>query len=231
MKRLATISAITLFLMAWMTGVNLFISQLEEHGGVVIQAQTESAEQTPSQTFDPELVAIGREVFQVTAGGVGCASCHGHFALGDIGIGPDLRGSDEVRIRGGLEAVEVMEFLVNQLTDADIKALAEFLSYLGTLTPASFVRTGGVFEPTELRLPTATQAQLIIQNKDRTACTFELAESGLEAKEIARRSAADWIWTTPETPISYTGACAEKPENTVTVIIETPQEGATEGGM
>lgn len=231
MKKIATIGGITLFLIAWMTGANVLITQLGNQNADVIRAQTETTEQTPSQTFDPELVAIGREVFQVTAGGVGCASCHGNFALGDIGIGPDLRGSDEVRIRGGLEAVEVMEFLVNQLTDADIKALAEFLSYLGTLTPASFVRTGGVFEPTELRLPTATQAQLIIQNRDRTACTFELAESGLEAKEIARRSAADWIWTTPETPITYTGACAQNPENTITVIVETPQEGATEGGM
>lgn len=230
MKRLAIIGGITLFLIAWMVGANLLVTQLGNQNADVIRAQTETAEQTPSRTFDPELVAIGREVFEVTAGGVGCASCHGHFALGDIGIGPDLRGSDEERIRGGLEAVEVMEFLVTQLTDADIKALAEFLGYLGTLSPASFVRTGGVFEPTELRLPTAAQAQLIIQNKDRTACTFELAESGLEAKEIARRSAADWIWTTPETPVTYTGACAEKPENTVTVIIETPQEG-TEGGM
>lgn len=230
MKRLAVIGGITLFLVAWVTGANLLINQFEQHNADA-NAQTEGQEEA-APTFDPELVPIGREIFEVTAGGVGCASCHGYFALGDTGVGPNLRGADEVRIRGGLDAIEVMEFLVNQISDADIKALASYLLYLDTLIPASFVRSGRSFdEPTEIRVPTASEVQLIVQNRFRTACTFELAESGLEAKEIARRSTADWIWTTPQEPVSYTGACVEEPESKVMLIIETPQEDATEGDM
>ena len=37
-----------------------------------------------------ELVALGEELYQHTAGEIGCASCHGADAFG--GVGPNLRG-------------------------------------------------------------------------------------------------------------------------------------------
>lgn len=36
-----------------------------------------------AQDFDMEVVERGRVVYDVSAGGVGCAMCHAPFALGD----------------------------------------------------------------------------------------------------------------------------------------------------
>jgi cytochrome c553 len=55
--------------------------------------------------------ALGRTIFEKTAGGVGCAACHGMNANGGAQFNaPDIRGADEMagagcaRRRGGHES-------------------------------------------------------------------------------------------------------------------------------
>lgn len=68
-------------------------------------------------------------LFEKTAGGVGCAACHGITGRGSTQISaPDIRGADEARIRAALTGVAVMKSIT--VTDAEIAALAVYLQEL-----------------------------------------------------------------------------------------------------
>ena len=73
-----------------------------------------------------DVAAAGKLVFEETAGGVGCASCHGMDAKGDHG--PDIRGRKVEDILGALDEVEDMDFL--DLPKAEIEAVAAYLATL-----------------------------------------------------------------------------------------------------
>ena len=91
----------------------------------------------PAGQFDQELLAIGKEIFEVSAGGLCCAFCHGLDGNGDgpAGIGaPPNRGLDMARFEAGLTegSTGAMEFLQTMLTKADKQAVVEYIGWLGT---------------------------------------------------------------------------------------------------
>jgi len=74
-------------------------------------------------------LALGREIFEKTAGGVGCAFCHGMAGRGGAQFNaPDIRGADEMRLRSALAGVAVMSRIT--LTDAQIAAVVAHLQEL-----------------------------------------------------------------------------------------------------
>lgn len=79
---------------------------------------------TPPE-LDP-IAAKGKVIFEETAGGVGCASCHGPTAEGDVG--PNIQGRDAVAILEQLETNEAMEFI--SLTNEERDQVAAYLRYL-----------------------------------------------------------------------------------------------------
>lgn len=73
--------------------------------------------------------ALGRDIFEKTAGGVGCASCHGMNARGGVQFNaPDIRGADEARVRSALAGVTFMSRIT--LNDAEITAVVGHLQEL-----------------------------------------------------------------------------------------------------
>ena len=71
----------------------------------------------------------GALVFEQTAGGVGCASCHGMDGAGDASLStPDIRGADEARVRSALDGVVLMSGI--RLTDAELEAVLAHLQIL-----------------------------------------------------------------------------------------------------
>ncbi len=91
----------------------------------------------PMGEFDQELLAIGKEIFDVTAGGLGCAFCHGLDGKGDgpAGIGaPANRGLDRSKFDAAISDGEsgAMEFLDGQLNNSEKDAVIEYLGWLGT---------------------------------------------------------------------------------------------------
>jgi mono/diheme cytochrome c family protein len=73
--------------------------------------------------------ADGRALFEKTAGGMGCAFCHGADARGGAQFNaPDIRGADEARIRSALVGVTQMSRL--RLTDTEISAVVRHLQML-----------------------------------------------------------------------------------------------------
>jgi len=72
----------------------------------------------------------GRVIYEETAGGVGCAMCHGMAATGDPDAGaPYIRGVSDAQLRSALTgAVPVMEFIT--LTTEEESAVLAYLQYL-----------------------------------------------------------------------------------------------------
>ena len=81
---------------------------------------------TNGSSGDP--VKMGETLFQRTAGGIGCAGCHGADASGKVG--PNIIGSSSVQIKTALQTVTAMSFL--KLADSDIDAVSAYLNSLGT---------------------------------------------------------------------------------------------------
>jgi mono/diheme cytochrome c family protein len=74
-------------------------------------------------------LALGRTIFEKTAGGVGCASCHGMNARGVDALGtPEIRGVTEAQVRTALTSVQQMSRIM--LNDAEIAAVVLYLQQL-----------------------------------------------------------------------------------------------------
>lgn len=95
--------------------------------GVVPTAQSTATTQS-SIAADP--VARGEQIFQKTAGGIGCQFCHGTDAKGNIG--PDIRGAPVDRITNALASVEAMSFIMpsTPLSRDDIQGISAYLATL-----------------------------------------------------------------------------------------------------
>jgi mono/diheme cytochrome c family protein len=77
-------------------------------------------------------IAAGKLIFEETAGGVGCASCHGIDGYsGDVGI--DLRGKSAGIIINKLRVVSEMREI--ELTRSEIDQVAAYLRHLRNLDP------------------------------------------------------------------------------------------------
>jgi mono/diheme cytochrome c family protein len=77
-------------------------------------------------------MALGKTIFEKTAGGVGCAYCHGLGGKGDgvaeLGA-PDIRGKTEAQFRAAIAGgVPLMSFI--KLTEGEIAAVLEYLRFL-----------------------------------------------------------------------------------------------------
>jgi DNA-binding beta-propeller fold protein YncE/mono/diheme cytochrome c family protein len=74
-------------------------------------------------------LALGRTIFETTAGGIGCASCHGMNGRGGAQFSaPDIRGANEARVRAALTGVTQMGQI--RLTDTEIAAVVAHLQEL-----------------------------------------------------------------------------------------------------
>jgi cytochrome c553 len=167
-----------------------------------------------------EAIVAGRTTFS-EAGGIGCVACHGSYGLGDLQIGPNIRGLDAIRIEGALDAAEEMDFLGPLLSGTDIDNLAAYLQYLGTLETASTLYRSGAFEPAELSIVADTPTQLIVANGGRSECTFALDGVELEPVLIGGRGSGDVVLTLPAETGTLQGSCAEAPEVVLTLTIDS----------
>ena len=91
-----------------------------------------AAAAAPAPAAGATIEERGALIFEQTAGGVGCASCHGTDGAGDASLStPDIRSADEARVRSALDGVELMSGI--RLTDAELEAV---LAHLRTLNEA-----------------------------------------------------------------------------------------------
>lgn len=76
------------------------------------------------------LKAKGEEIYQKTAGGIGCKTCHGADGKGIPNTAADVRGASADDIKRALGG-DAMSFI--SLTEDDIQAVAAYLKYLESL--------------------------------------------------------------------------------------------------
>jgi mono/diheme cytochrome c family protein len=138
-----------------------------------------------------DAVERGRVLFDQTAGGVGCASCHARYALG--ALGPAIRGFSAGDIGDALTLVPDMGFL--SLGAAEIDDIAAYLAFLGSLRPFKVTIRDGAFAPGSLVIPAGATVQLIFENAD--ASHYDLATDGHDQKTLLGRGMHDFVWTSP----------------------------------
>ncbi len=92
---------------------------------VAVLAYLQSLGRSDAMEHDPQ-VLLGKIVFEETAGGVGCMSCHGEDGSGDFG--PDIRGKLSTDILQQLRSNPAMEII--SLNDEELAAVAAYLDYL-----------------------------------------------------------------------------------------------------
>ena len=76
-----------------------------------------------------EQIAAGKLLFERTAGGVGCALCHGIDGKGDpVYAAPDNRGATVDQILDAIDTRPQMAFL--KLSNDEVQAVAAYLKVL-----------------------------------------------------------------------------------------------------
>lgn len=110
-------------------------TQTEAPSDTTVAATETAVSETPAAGSGDDaagdLVAQGAEIFQ-TAGGVGCAFCHGPQGKGDGEAGngaPNIQGADKARVQAAVSGgVPLMGFI--SLSSDEIAAVAAYLQSL-----------------------------------------------------------------------------------------------------
>ncbi|MBI6546577.1 MAG: cytochrome c, partial [Cyanobacteria bacterium NC_groundwater_1444_Ag_S-0.65um_54_12] len=90
---------------------------------------TGTATPSPAGSPDNDLIVKGKRIFEVTAGGVGCASCHGMDGSGSEGGAPYIRGASENQFRAALAGgAPAMSFI--KLNEDEIAAVLAYLKIM-----------------------------------------------------------------------------------------------------
>lgn len=112
---------------------------------------------------DKNLFAQGEHLFR-TAGGYGCATCHGIFAQGGGNIGGDVRGKGLEKLNLALEKEPTMLLLSNVLDLAQRELLAAYLIELGEMPVVEWIiDDSATFSRASINK--SSLSQLVIVNK------------------------------------------------------------------
>ncbi|MDH3350184.1 MAG: cupredoxin domain-containing protein [Gammaproteobacteria bacterium] len=163
---------------------------------------------SPPLLGDEALLAEGARVFDEVAG-VGCKTCHGEYAEGDLGVGPYIRGATEGAIRAAIDATPEMVVVKNAITADEISAISAYVSYLGTMQVARTLAKRGRFIPSQISIRPGTSVQLVIQNSGIRPYTFRSDNMGVDDLTIAPRSSGSIEWQTPETEGEHSLYCMD----------------------
>lgn len=176
-------------------------------GGETPAAASSSPVSVTSYGDDPLLVE-GARVFREVAG-VGCKTCHGEYGEGDLGVGPFIRGATEGTIRASIDATAEMVVVKNAITGDEIKAIAAYISHLGTMQVARTLAKRGRFIPESIRIRPGTRVQVVIQNSGFQAYTFSSDNMGIEDLVIPARSSGSVEWLAPDKEGEYSLFCTD----------------------
>ncbi len=157
---------------------------------------------------DQDSIAEGTRVFSTIAG-IGCKTCHGEYAEGDLGVGPFIRGATEATIRATIDATNEMVIIKNTNTEEEIKAIAAYIGYLGTMQVARTLAKRGRFLPAQFRTRPGTSVQLIIKNASVSPHTFKSDNMGIDDITISGRSTGSIVWKAPDDEREFSLYCTD----------------------
>jgi len=155
-----------------------------------------------------ELIEKGKKVYNEVAG-IGCKTCHGEYAEGDLGVGPFIRGASEGAIRAAVSAVGEMIVVRQAITEEELKAVAAYLEYLGTLQVVRTLSKRGRFVPKAVEVRPGADLQVIIKNSSIRPHTYTSEGMGIESMTIQGRSTGTLVWKAPDREGTFTIACTD----------------------
>jgi mono/diheme cytochrome c family protein len=158
--------------------------------------------------YDDPLLAEGKRVFNEVAG-VGCKTCHGEYAEGDLGVGVFMRGASEGAIRAAIDAIAEMVVVKNVITEDEIEAISAYVEYLGTMQVARTLAKRGRFIPGEITVKPGASLQVVIQNSGFQAQTFATDSMEFDDLVIPARSSGSIEWQAPGEEGEYTLYCTD----------------------
>ncbi len=109
--------------------VELMINDIAATAPATADQATAAASDTDDASALTELEAFGKVVFEEE---IGCIECHGEFAKGDTGIGPNIQGQTVEYIHLQMQSNEMMMF---DATDDQLEAVEAYLAYLKANKP------------------------------------------------------------------------------------------------
>ena len=157
---------------------------------------------------DEAEIEAGRHVFQTIAG-IGCKTCHGDYAEGDLGVGPFIRGATEGTIRASIDATNEMIIIKTTITDAEITAVATYLNYLGSMQVVRTLSKRGRFIPETVSIRPGAQLQLVVKNSGVAPATYVSENMDVDEWVIPGRTTADIEWQAPEAEGEYSITCTD----------------------
>ncbi len=173
---------------------------------LVVSSSAQS--QAPAISDASPQVENGRDIF-MTAGGVGCAACHGIFGEGDVGIGPYARGVNRASIDAALESIAEMSFLRSSVRGQSIDDIAAYTEWLGNHQLVKTLAKRGRFIPDSVSVRPNTLIQLVISNASRFPRTFASDDMGIGEISVDGREVAEIIWTSPSEEGTFTLRCLD----------------------
>ncbi len=163
---------------------------------------------SPVQADEAGQFAEGARVFGTVAG-VGCKTCHGEYAEGDVGVGPYIRGATEGTIRAAIDATGEMIVIKNVITEDEIKAVSAYVGSLGSMQAVRTLAKRGRFLPAEICIRPGTDVQLIIQNASIQPHTFKSDNMDVDDLKVGSRSDGTFEWRAPETEGEFSLYCID----------------------
>ena len=163
---------------------------------------------TPLTAHAVELTETGRRVFEEIAG-IGCATCHGQFAEGDLGIGPYIRGASDGTIRAAIDGVTEMIVIKNVISEKEISAVAAYLRDLGSTQVARTLVKRGRFIPETISVRPGMSLQVIINNAGFAAASFVSEDMEIAELSIPGRETASFVWQAPDADDTFSLSCID----------------------
>jgi plastocyanin len=168
----------------------------------------------------------GARAFREIAG-IGCASCHGQFAEGDVGIGPYIRGASEGTIRAAIDAVVEMTVVKAVIEEQEIQAVAEYIRQMGDVQVARTMLKRSVFYPETIQVRPGTSVQVVINNAGFSTAHFVSEDMTINDFEVGKRSVNAFAWQAPDEAGEfklYCSSCKLKDQYfTIIVDAEAPE--------
>lgn len=157
---------------------------------------------------DTKLIETGRTLW-LTAGGIGCAGCHGRYGEGDVGIGPYNRGVGMSKIQAAIAAVDQMRMIKDALSAQDIEAVGTYNAWLGQLQLVKTLVKLGRFVPNTVDIYPGTAVQLAINNTSPSPKTFAGPSMQIAEFKVPGKGPYDFVWHAPDREGKYTLQCVD----------------------
>ena len=140
-----------------------------------------------------EMPDPGRDLY-LTAGGYGCAVCHGPVANGSGQAGGPIRGATREAFEKALVEQPAMQLLVSVLSPGNIADLSRYLGSLAQIPLLELVYADSGWRVTQEAVTSGQTVQLVVVNDSFIDLSLSLPDFGFASITIAPLDTQVFEW-------------------------------------